>query len=52
VRALRRAALDAGVELYEGTSVRRVRDGVVEADGGVVHAREIVLAMNAALAGW
>jgi glycine/D-amino acid oxidase-like deaminating enzyme len=52
VRALRRAALDAGVELYEGTPVRRVRDGVVEAAGGVVRAREIVLAMNAALTGW
>jgi glycine/D-amino acid oxidase-like deaminating enzyme len=52
VRALRRAALDAGVELYEGTPVRRVRDGVVESAGGVVRAREIVLAMNAALTGW
>jgi glycine/D-amino acid oxidase-like deaminating enzyme len=52
VRALRRAALDAGVELYERTPVRRVRDGVVEADGGVVRAGEIVLAMNAALTGW
>jgi len=52
VRALRRAALDAGVELYEGTPVRRVRDGVVEADGGLVRAREIVLGMNAALTGW
>lgn len=52
VRALRRAALDAGVELYERTPVRRVRDGVIEAAGGVVRAREIVLAMNAALTGW
>jgi glycine/D-amino acid oxidase-like deaminating enzyme len=52
VRAMRRAALDAGVELYEGTPVRRVRDGAVEAAGGVVRAREIVLAMNAALTGW
>ena len=52
VRALRRAALDAGVELYERTPVRRVRDGVLEAGGGVVRAREIVLAMNAALTGW
>jgi glycine/D-amino acid oxidase-like deaminating enzyme len=52
VRALRRAALDAGVGLYEGTPVRRVRDGVVEAAAGVVRAREIVLAMNAALTGW
>ena len=52
VRALRRAALDAGVDLYEGTPVQRVRDGVVESAGGVVRAREIVLAMNAALTGW
>ena len=53
VRALRRAALDAGVELHERTPVRRVRDGVVETAGGAaVRAREIVLAMNAALTGW
>ena len=52
-RALRRAALDAGVELYEATPVRRVRDGVVEtATGAVVRAPEIVLALNAALTGW
>jgi glycine/D-amino acid oxidase-like deaminating enzyme len=52
VRALRRAVLDADVELYERTPVRRVRDGVVETAHGVVRAREIVLAMNAALTGW
>jgi len=53
VRALRRAALDAGVELHEGTPVRRVRDGVLETAGGAtVRAPEIVLAMNAALTGW
>jgi glycine/D-amino acid oxidase-like deaminating enzyme len=52
VRALRRAALDAGVMLYERTPVRRVRDGVVETAGGTVRAPEIVLAMNAALTGW
>ena len=52
VRALRRAALAAGVELYERTPVRRVRDGLVETAGGSVRAREIVLAMNAALTGW
>jgi glycine/D-amino acid oxidase-like deaminating enzyme len=53
VRALRRAALDAGVELHERTPVRRVRDGVLETAGGsTVRAREIVLAMNAALTGW
>ena len=52
VRALRRAALDAGVVLYEGTPVRRVRDGLVETASGSVRAREIVLALNAALTGW
>jgi glycine/D-amino acid oxidase-like deaminating enzyme len=52
VRALRRAALDAGVDVYERTPVRRVRDGAVETEAGVVRAREIVLAMNAALTGW
>ena len=52
VRALRRAALDAGVDVYERTPVRRVRDGAVETERGVVRAREIVLALNAALAGW
>ena len=52
VRALRRAAIDAGIELYEHTPVTRVRDGEVETPGGVVRAREIVLASNAALTGW
>ncbi len=52
VRALRRAAVDAGVDVYERTPVRRVRDGAVETERGVVRAREIVLALNAALAGW
>jgi glycine/D-amino acid oxidase-like deaminating enzyme len=52
VRALRRAAVDAGVDLYEETPALRVRDGVVETAGGVVRAREIVLAVNAALTGW
>jgi glycine/D-amino acid oxidase-like deaminating enzyme len=52
VRALRRAAIDAGVELHEHTPVTGVRDGEVETPGGVVRAREIVLATNAALTGW
>ena len=52
VRALRRAAIDADIELCEHTPVTRVRDGEVETPGGVVRAREIVLASNAALTGW
>jgi glycine/D-amino acid oxidase-like deaminating enzyme len=52
VRALRRAALAAGVVLYEDTPVRRVRDGEVLTADGVVRAPEIVLGMNAALSGW
>jgi glycine/D-amino acid oxidase-like deaminating enzyme len=52
VRALRRAALAAGVTLHEGTPVRRVRDGEVLCAGGVVRAPEVVLATNAALTGW
>ena len=51
VRALRRAALDAGVELYEGTRAT-LRRGALEANGFAVHARDIVVATNAAAAGW
>src|SRR5439155_18943164 len=55
VRALRRAALDAGVTLHEGTRVTAVRAGSpneLEAPGGTLRAREVVLATNAALTGW
>jgi glycine/D-amino acid oxidase-like deaminating enzyme len=55
VRALRRAALDAGVRLHEGTRVKGVRAGspneLVTA-GGTLRASEVVLATNAALTGW
>ena len=54
VRALRRAALDAGVTLHEATPVTRVRAGdpnVLETPGGTLRAREVVLATNAALTG-
>ena len=51
VRALRRAALDVGVELYEGTRAT-LRRGALEANGFPVHARDIVVATNAAAAGW
>jgi glycine/D-amino acid oxidase-like deaminating enzyme len=55
VRALRRAALDAGVTLHEETPVTAVRAGSpneLETPGGIVRAREVVLATNAALTGW
>jgi glycine/D-amino acid oxidase-like deaminating enzyme len=53
VRALRRAVLDAGVLLYEGTRARLVgNSGALEANGVPVRARDIVVATNAAAAGW
>ena len=55
VRALRRAAIDAGVTLHEGTRVTAVRAGMpneLETPGGTLRAREVVLATNAALTGW
>jgi glycine/D-amino acid oxidase-like deaminating enzyme len=52
VRALRRAAQTAGVELYERTRVSSVRPGVVETASGRVRAREIVVATNAWMTGW
>jgi glycine/D-amino acid oxidase-like deaminating enzyme len=52
VRALRRRAFDAGVSVHEHTPVTRVRDGEVTTPHGVVRAPEVVLALNAALAGW
>jgi glycine/D-amino acid oxidase-like deaminating enzyme len=52
VRALRRAALDAGVTLHEGTRVTSVRPGELETPGGILRAPEVVLATNAALTGW
>jgi glycine/D-amino acid oxidase-like deaminating enzyme len=50
--ALRRHALEAGVELYEGTPATRVSEGGVETPGGLVRTRDVVLATNAALARW
>jgi glycine/D-amino acid oxidase-like deaminating enzyme len=55
VRALRRAALDAGVTLHERTPVTAVRAGSsneLETPGGILRAQEVVLATNAALTGW
>jgi glycine/D-amino acid oxidase-like deaminating enzyme len=44
--ALKRAALDAGVELFEHTAATAVEPGRVETPGGVVRAASIVLALN------
>ena len=55
VRALSAAVLDTGVVLHERTPmIRRRRDSpnVVETPRGRVRAREVVVAINAAAAGW
>jgi glycine/D-amino acid oxidase-like deaminating enzyme len=55
VRALRRAALDAGVTLHEQTPVTAVRAGSpneLETPSGILRAPEVVLATNAALTAW
>jgi glycine/D-amino acid oxidase-like deaminating enzyme len=52
VRALRRAALAAGVTLHEQTIVSAVDDGLVRTAGGMVSAPEIVVATNAWMCGW
>ncbi len=52
VRALRRAALDAGVVLHEGTPAEHLEDGLVRTPRGRVRARAVVVAVNAAATGW
>jgi glycine/D-amino acid oxidase-like deaminating enzyme len=52
VRALRRAAVDAGVELFERTPVVGLRPGALETPAGRVRARDVVVATNAWAAGW
>ena len=52
VRALRRAALAAGVVVHESSPVVGIDNGVVRCERGSVHAQEIVLATNAAAARW
>jgi glycine/D-amino acid oxidase-like deaminating enzyme len=55
VRALRAAVVDAGVVLHERTPMIRLRrdsPNVVETPRGRVRAREVVVAINAAAAGW
>jgi glycine/D-amino acid oxidase-like deaminating enzyme len=52
VHALRRAAVHAGVELYEQTPALRINAGHVATPQGNVRAPEIVVAVNAAATGW
>jgi glycine/D-amino acid oxidase-like deaminating enzyme len=52
VRALRRAAIDAGVDLYEHSRAVRIEDGDVRTENGRVSAPEVVVAINAAATGW
>jgi len=55
LRALRAAVLDEGVVLHERTPMVRLQRGspnVVETPRGRVRAREVVIAINAAAAGW
>jgi glycine/D-amino acid oxidase-like deaminating enzyme len=51
VRALRRAVI-ASARVHEHSCVTRIDDRRVETDHGLVRAREIVVATNAAAAGW
>jgi glycine/D-amino acid oxidase-like deaminating enzyme len=50
--ALRRAALDAGVLLFELTPATGIGPGEIETPAGMVRARAIVLALNAWGTGW
>ena len=52
VHALRRAALDEGVALYEHTPALRIRPGQIATPHGSVRSHEIVVAVNAAATGW
>jgi glycine/D-amino acid oxidase-like deaminating enzyme len=51
-RALRRAALEACRSLHEHTRVTGIEPGLLETRRGRVRAKEIVVAVNAAAAGW
>ena len=52
VRTLRRAAVAAGVDVYERTPATRVREGQVETPDATIRAREVVLAVNSAATHW
>jgi glycine/D-amino acid oxidase-like deaminating enzyme len=49
--SLRRVALEA-IELHERSPVTKIEDGRVSTPRGSVRAREVVVAVNAAAAGW
>jgi glycine/D-amino acid oxidase-like deaminating enzyme len=51
VRALRRAVL-AGAPVHEHSRVTRIDDGLVETARGRVRVKDVVVATNAAAAGW
>ena len=52
VLALRRAALDAGVQIHEHTPVTAAAEGRLQTPAGMVTAAEIVLALNAWGTAW
>ncbi len=52
VRALRRAAIAAGVVVHERTPVVGLEGSVVRCERGEVRAQEVVVATNAAAASW
>jgi glycine/D-amino acid oxidase-like deaminating enzyme len=52
VRALREAALDAGVRLYEQSPVTRIEDGGIHTARGSLQADSVVVATNAWMTGW
>ena len=52
VRALRQRALDAGATIHERTPALELRPDGVRTPGGVLRAREVVLATNAMLTRW
>src|SRR5712691_9982182 len=52
VRALRRAGVAANIEIHEGEGATEIADGGVTTKHGRVHADAVVVAVNAAAAGW
>jgi len=52
VRALRRAVLDAGIDLYEHSRAVHIGDSAVRTKNGRIEASEVVVAINAAATGW
>jgi len=50
--ALRRAAIESGAGIFERTPVTGVRHGMLETPGGVVRARDVVLALNVWGSSW